>query len=169
MAKAFIVIEDKLVEQGKALEAIKRVLVAEGDEELSFLPGSEHGLDIRSFVGAKVTVLFAADLETAKRRIGLTKVLAKVHQVCVLTDLMFPVRTGGKEEPNGLTVLADCIDRGVPVVVCSDTNHHDVSYLKEIFPILGKAHPKGEIPVILDNKDWDKAVSEVLRLTAEPE
>jgi hypothetical protein len=77
---------------------------------------------------------------------------------------MFPFEKNGKEEPNGMTILATCIRENLPVVICSDTDHHEVNYLRDVFPILGKAHSKGEIPLIFDKKNWIKAVSELRRV-----
>ena len=165
--------EDKEEEQKKALGAIKVALNAEDDEEIgcTIIPGNPQvGLK-----NAGALILFASDLEVADRRITFLNEFLNNEEVGktaahgVITDLMFPKSKGAKEEPNGLSVIVSCIHSGIPVVVCSDTDHHDVVYLKTVFPVLGSAHPKGEIPIILDNKDWTKAVASLLNLMAKPE
>ena len=160
--KVFVVVEDKEEEQKRALMAIKVALDAVDDEEtwVRIMPGCPQvGLKM-----AKALILFASDLETADNKIFFLETAGRTGPTGVITDLMFPPKRGAKEEPNGLGVMVMCIKSGIPVVVCSDTDHHDVGYLKTVFPILGSAHPKGEIPVILDNKDWDVAVASLLRL-----
>jgi len=159
-----VVIEDKMQEQENALNAIVQALVKDGDEECCRLDIGSGAAQV-AYKESKVMVLFASDLTAARRRISLAVEFEEVvpHRV-VITDLMFPSDKGGREEPNGLGVLAYCIRQDLPVVVCSDTNHHDVGYLRDVFPLLGNMHAKGEIPVILDKKDWDRAVVEALRL-----
>ena len=155
MTRIIVVVEDKISEQENALEAIKAFYgPTEEMPRLEIIPGCPQvGL-----ADAKTLVLFASNLNTAKSRVEFLRKLMITAEVGVLTDLMFPVEKGGEEEPNGLGVIAECIEAGVPVVVCSDTDHHAVGWLRTTFPILGKAHPIGNIPVILDTKDWVKAI-----------
>lgn len=162
--KIIAVVEDKEEEQKKALEAIKCALGIETEELwVNITPGSPQvGLQ-----QAETLVLFAANLTVAQERMNFLSNLTDVAGV--ITDLMFPASVGAKEEPNGLGVIVSCIHSGIPVVVCSDTDHHDVGYLKTVFPVLSSAHPKGEIPVILDTKDWNVAVASLLKLMAKPE
>lgn len=165
--KLIVVVEDKEEEQKKALDAIKSALCPENEEELwaRIIPNSPQvGLK-----EAKILVLFASDLATALSRVEFLEEVGSTGMTGVITDLMFPKTAGAKEEPNGLGVIVACIHSGVPVVVCSDTDHHDVGYLKTVFPVLSSAHPKGEIPVILDTKDWVAAVSLLLKQFAKPE
>jgi len=160
-----VVVEDKEEERSNALEAIKRALVTPGATESRF--EYEKGREQIAFGGERpVMVHFAPHFALAHERISFAKELGDKGMVIssVITDLMFPANKGEKEEPNGLGVLATCIRDSLPVVVCSDTDHHDVNYLKDVFPILGSAHPRGKIPVILDKKDWDKAVAELLKM-----
>jgi len=165
--KVIVVVEDKEEEQKRALDAIKAALCPEGDEEswARITPNSPQV----SLKNAKVLVLFASDLEVALDRMEFLGHTSVAGIAGVITDLMFPKSKGAKEEPNGLSVIVSCVHSGVPVVVCSDTDHHDVGYLKTVFPVLGSAHPKGEIPVILDSKDWSAAVASLLKLMAKPE
>lgn len=165
--KIIVIVEDKEEEQKRALDAIKLALCPGGDEEMwaRIIPNSPQvGLK-----EAKTLILFASDLDTALTRIKFLEEVGSTGMTGAITDLMFPKTTGAKEEPNGLGVIVACIHSGVPVVVCSDTDHHDVGYLKTVFPVLSSAHPKGEIPVILDTKDWDAAVSLLLKQLAQPE
>ncbi|MFZ2253189.1 MAG: hypothetical protein WAW13_03395 [Minisyncoccia bacterium] len=172
-----IIVEDKEEEIRNAQMAVKSHFGIPSEEEgayfgIDFLKEKLGNPDWRVFKSgdALVSIMTARNLSEVKR--GLDKIyiqgFCKVfQQVGVITDLMFPKKKGGKEDPNGLCVLTDCIQKGLPVVVCSDTDHHDVGYLKDVFPVLGKAHPKGEIPVILDKKDWGRAVSELFRISVE--
>jgi hypothetical protein len=166
--KLFVVIEDKKEEQEKALSAIKETLEIDEDAENAgkIIPGSP----MFSFSKAKILVHFASELDTATHRVKFIREARSaggVDIVGIITDLMFPKNIGGEEEPNGFSVIAECITHDIPVVVCSDIDHHEVGYLKPIFPILGNAHPRGEIPIILDDKDWKKAISSLLKIRKE--
>lgn len=160
MLNIFVVVEDKQDQQAAALEAIKSAFVSfEQVSRGEVVPGCPMvGLKSRNNEDA-IQVLLANDLVWAKKKILFAKKLAGRAIVGVITDLMFPSKKGGEEEPNGLGVIAECIEANFPVVVCSDTDHHKVNYLRPVFPILSKAHPAGTIPVILDKKDWDRAVA----------
>jgi len=162
--KLFIVIDDKKAERIAALEAIKAALVQPGDEELPFAP--IEGCEQFAYKNAQLMIHFAPNLEWAIHRLDFVSKLGLAFEIMVLTDLMFPEGTGHREQANGMQVVTACIEKGLPVVVCSDTHHHDLNYLNGVWPILSKAHPKGEIPVILDKKDWGRAVSEALRISA---
>ncbi len=87
----------------------------------------------------------------------------------VLTDIHFPSLIGNdndKDKPNGLAVVAHCVEHNIPVSVCTDTNHHYSSYIDKVLPVLAK-HPNykaGRIPFTLDRKDWDKATKDLLSL-----
>ena len=161
-----LIVEDKKEEQEAALRAIQQVLEISGEPDIGYRASSTNSQ--MAFKDAKVLVMFAGSLGFWQtNRLELVMRLNKdiKGDVLVITDLMFPACEGGKEAPWGLEVVTECVKAGLPVVVCSDTDHHDVGWLKTVFPILGKAHPKGEIPVILDKKDWVKAVKEVLRVS----
>lgn len=162
--KMVLVFEDKEEERLKALNAIKEAFAANEEELTRFDP--VKGCEQVGFKEGKVLILFANNFEWAQHRLNFVKQFVGSEHISpvVITDLMFPVTSDGKEEPNGMRVLAQCISFGLPVVMCSDTDHHDVNYLMEVFPILAKAHPKSEIPLIFDNKDWSKAVGELRRI-----
>ena len=175
MITMFIIIEDKPEEQREAFEAVKRSLgkVVEAHDE--YLPRnhpkSAWTMALKPTDGKTdgTIVWIASNLAVYEMVVGMATGYFKkgvIGKVNVLTDLMFPAREGGKEEPNGLQVVAQCIESGLPVVVCSDTDHHDVQWLRPIFPLLEKAHPTGRIPVILDKKDWDKAVTSLADASA---
>jgi len=161
MIDVILVIEDKKEERDAAMQAIKKL-----NPHVTELAEAEFmGLVALKSSNAEggLMVWLTPDLEWAKHRLELlqkiTKVLGDKGRVGVITDLMLPARKDMKDEPNGLIVISKCIEAGLPVVVCSDTDHHDVAWLRPVFPILGKAHPVGNIPVILDKKDWEKALN----------
>ncbi|MDB4991828.1 MAG: hypothetical protein JWL75_73 [Parcubacteria group bacterium] len=165
MIGMFIIIEDKPAEQQAAYEAVKRSLgeVVEAHESWGSHAGFAWTMALKRVDGSGGTLVWIASnlrmLETVMSPALRFLESGAVSKINVLTDLMFPMQEGGKEEPNGLLIIAKCIEKGLPVVVCSDTDHHDVKWLCPVFPLLGKAHPAGQIPVILDKKDWDKAVA----------
>lgn len=164
--KIFLIVEDKKEEQEAALLAIQEVLEISGEPDIGYRAHSTNSQ--MAFKNAKVLVMFANCLGFWQtNRLELVMRLNKDlrSDVYVVTDLMFPASEGGKEAPWGLEVVTSCVKASLPVVVCSDTDHHDVGWLKTVFPVIGNAHPRGEIPVILDKKDWVKAVKEVLRIS----
>lgn len=160
MIDIIVIVEDRPEEQEMALEVVKQA--AGAVEEISReenIPGCPM-IGLKSLNGDGGTqIQFAANLKVAKEKIEFVQRLTGTARVGVITDLMFPLEKGGKEEPNGLGVIAECIGAKLPVVVCSDTDHHDVNWLKPVFPALARAHPAGNIPVILDKKDWEQAVT----------
>ena len=167
MLTIVVVVEDKQEEQAAALEAIKHAAGAvEEISRVEIIPGCPM-VALKSQNGDGGTqVLFAADLASAKDKIKFAQRLTGTAKVGVITDLMFPPKRDGKEEPNGLGVITECIAAKLPVVVCSDTDHHEVGWLHPVFPILGQAHPAGKIPVILDRKDWGQAVALLAEVSA---
>ncbi len=76
----------------------------------------------------------------------------------ILTDLMFPGGEGKGVQANGIDVILMAIEHKAPVVVCSDTDHHEVGFVPRLAATLAPLHPAGKIPVILDKKDWDAAM-----------
>jgi hypothetical protein len=162
MINIIILVEDKKDERDAAIEAIKKMhapaIEMARAENLGLVmlqvPGTNDGTMIQIAGSLEV---FEDKLKLVK---GIIEVMGPKYRYGVITDLMFPARRNGiKEEPNGLVVLTECIKEKLPVVVCSDTDHHDVAWLNTVFPILGQVHPAGEIPVILDKKDWEKSVT----------
>ena len=165
MITLYIIVEDKPEEQQKAFEAVKRSLgdVVEAHEDWGNHPKFAWGMALKPVDGSGGALVWIASNLRMQETVLIPALRflesGVIGEVKVLTDLMFPAQEGGKEEPNGLQVIAKCIEKGLPVAVCSDTDHHDVQWLRPIFPILEKAHPTGRIPIILDKKDWDAAVS----------
>lgn len=170
MFSIIVIVEDKKFEQDAAIEAIKNSLGSATEiarlevlGQVSYKTGDKDGTMIQ----------IASDLGRALDKIKLVEEIAGHDRdgsmrVGVITDLMFPRDGNGtKEEPNGLTVIAECIKLKLPVVVCSDTDHHDINWLKPIFPILEQAHPAGRIPRIFDKKDWRRAVELLNEMTAQ--
>jgi|CXWL01.1.fsa_nt_gi hypothetical protein len=161
-AKVIIVVEDKEIERAAAITAIRTSFIIE--EEGLCIDLGEHGSTV-AYKTVGLMVMLAHNLSVVDIQLSIfTYRGVETSGVGVITDLMFPAVAGGKEELNGLRVVTDCVRNGFPVVICSDTDHHDIHYLNNLFPILGKVHPKGEIPTILDKKDWNKAVTELRRL-----
>lgn len=85
----------------------------------------------------------------------------------VITDLHFPEMTSENSEysdaskPCGLAIVAEATAKGIPVVVCSNINHHFVDYPKKVIDVLATFHPVGSIPFVMDAKDWARAVVEL--------
>lgn len=112
-----------------------------------------------------VSIMTAVNLNEAKK--GLEKISGFSNifpTVGVITDLMFPGGPGGSVQANGIEVMLIAIERKIPVVVCSDTDHHEVGFVPRLATVLAPLHPSGKIPVILDTKDWNKAVLELVAL-----
>lgn len=114
-----------------------------------------------------VSIMTAVNLNEAKK--GLEKIFGAgfcnvFPTVGVITDLMFPGGPGKSVQANGIEVMLIAIERKIPVVVCSDTDHHEVGFVPRLATVLAPLHPSGKIPVILDTKDWNKAVLELVAL-----
>lgn len=88
----------------------------------------------------------------------------------IITDLHYPEMTSDNPDwsdatkPCGLAIVAEATAKGMPVVVCSNINHHFVDYPKKVIEVLGKFHPAGAIPFVMDNKDWRQAVLELKKI-----
>ena len=89
----------------------------------------------------------------------------------VMTDVFFPTRTGmSADEPNGMTVVEECLYHSKPVVWVTSTYHHGHktesvsgwgrSRGLEMFDC-NPSHPDGEAP----HKPWKKAFVGLLFLT----
>ncbi len=93
----------------------------------------------------------------------------------VITDLHFPERSEGRDEhidssrPCGIAIAAEAVRRGVPVVVCSNIDHHFADYLRIVIDVLSVQHPLRRIPFIMDAKDWDRAATELRKLITKRE
>ncbi len=164
--KTILVVEDKEDERESALEAIKLAFGVEPTDKVSRFDPMK-GRELFAFPDKKFQVYFAGTLRIAQLRLSWMKeggTFKEVVDMGVLTDLMFPANEAVNEEPNGIGVILDCFKEALPVVVCSDTDHHELNWAKDLWPFLARQHPKGEIPVILDRKDWGRAVGELIRI-----
>ncbi len=166
-----LIVEDKVEEQDRALAAVKNAFGIT-DEPFSESPVGIEGLTGWRFVlcGKKdgptgVMVFLASCLGAFRGRMDFLK-SGIFPKKLILTDLMFPMNMKGQEKMHGIEVLVDAIESGINVVVCSDTDHHDVPFMPSLIRVLEKNHPRGKIPVVLDRKDWDKAVALGLELLA---
>lgn len=171
--KVVIIIEDKKEELLFAIAAVKKELGVEGKEGMGitvddiFLDEKPwmHGFE---YVGH--TIVYANDLHGAEAALAFARRepqrLDKELELFILTDLMFPLNTGQQEQANGISVILDAVVAGIPVTVCSDTDHHQVKFLPKLYRELERAHPGARINLVLDKKDWTKAVQ--LLLSSKP-
>lgn len=164
-----LIVEDKDEEAVTAETAIKKHFGIPTEDSGSYLglANLREQLNLPSWRGYKnndnvITVMRARNLTEAKNGFDqMDRFITVFPKAGILTDLMFPGTTGIMQA-NGVEVLLTAIEKKLPVVMCSDTNHHDVGFVPLLAKMLGPAHPSGKIPVILDRKDWDKAVSELM-------
>jgi len=169
--KAIVIIEDKQEELLAAIAAVKEKLGVAGKEGL----GIEVG-DIATFkMGFELvednSLFFAHDLTTAENAIKFAqdKVQAGfVKEIYILTDLMFPLKKGGVEQANGVSIILDAVEASIPVAVCSDTDHHEVKFLPKLCRFLEQSKPGTKIDLVLDRKDWKKAIDLLLSHTLTP-
>lgn len=166
-----VIVEDKPEEQEKALAAVKQAFGITG-EPFGEGPSCMRELIGQHFVlyGEKdgptgVMVFLTSHLGGFRDRMVFLK-SGVFSKKLILTDLMFPMGMKGPEKMHGIEVLVDAIESGINVVVCSDTDHHDVPFMPSLIRVLEKNHPKGKIPVVLDSKDWGRAVVMGIELLA---
>lgn len=186
---AVLIVEDKPEEAGAAVNAVKSHLdIPLEDEGQCFGLGEKarvalnRSLDTLYKVGDRL-VLIAVASNLGEAHMAFERFIGKnakedskqvgtfasaFPQAVVITDLMFPGKNGNASiQANGIEVILEAIEYAVPVAVCSDTDHHDVSFMQPLAKVLEKLHPAGRIPVILDKKDWKKAVLEVMAILEE--
>jgi CheY-like chemotaxis protein len=94
----------------------------------------------------------------------------------IITDLHFPQGTEpgrwdkipyeflDNTKPCGFAIVAEATKRGIPVVICSDIDHHFAYYAKYFVGALEVLHPYKRIPFIMDRKDWEGCAQELQRL-----
>ena len=89
----------------------------------------------------------------------------------IATDLHFPERSNEEGElfsdqskPCGIAIVAEAARLALPVVVCSDIDHHFAGYLKVVVVALASFHPLKKIPFIMDGKNWERAAKELTEL-----
>jgi CheY-like chemotaxis protein len=95
-------------------------------------------------------------------------------KICgIITDLHFPESTSnnlGASDPNkacGFAIVAEATRKGVPVVVCSNIDHHFCEYAKIVVEVLEGFHPLKRIPFVIDSKNWERAVEQLQNLLKE--
>ena len=179
MANTLImIVEDKDEEALAAQTAIKNHFGISPDEQGSYmgLENVKEHLGLPDWRGYKVdggimTIMTAKNLAEAKK--GFTQIFGSEEtpgfrnvfpEVGIITDLMFPSDQGRSVQANGIEVILMALEYKTPVVVCSDTDHHEVGFVPKLAATLAPLHPAGKIPVILDAKNWDKAVAEVVAM-----
>jgi hypothetical protein len=173
--KAIVIIEDKREELLAAITAVK--------ERLGVASKQGLGIEVDGLFGEKSwkmgfevvghTIVYANHLAGAEEAIRFAREdpLVKMMSpegVFILTDLMFPLHQGGKEQANGISVILDAVEAGIPVTVCSDTDHHEVGFLPKLCRHLEAKNPGAKINLVLDKKDWKRAV-DLLIPHAEPQ
>ena len=151
---AIVIVEDKSEEMEIAVNAVKSQLGIPLDDE-----GQQFGLSEKSQapldkagerlykVSEKMVIIVCArDLGEAmvsfERFIGMTDkdgvkrggaFASFFTQSIIITDLMFPGKKGNTSiQANGIEVMLMAIEYKVPIVVCSDTDHHDVSFMQPL-------------------------------------
>ncbi len=140
MQKIILIVEDKSEELEKAKSVIAQIS------------------DCRAVV--------VSDLESFERVFN----SMKSNLFGVVTDIHFPANERLKEHtqnnPNGLSVVATCVDNNVRVAVCSDVNHHFCQYVDEPIRVFAshQNYTYGKIPFGRDNKDWSNALNNLLNL-----
>jgi hypothetical protein len=173
--KAIIVVEDKAEELEKAIAAIKERLAVGlapalvknrelvGEESLRYQTedpdtfGFEHLGSVAIFLAATaMSAAGALKLAKDEQRKG------RIEELFILTDLMFPSVKNGQEQANGISIIIDAVESGIPVVVCSDTDHHQVQFLPKMCNHIRERNQGAEVNLVLDQKDWKKAVELLL-------
>lgn len=84
----------------------------------------------------------------------------------IITDLHFCESSyedprNNPNAPCGLAVVVEAIERKIPVVICSDVDHHFAAYVTKIVRALEKSSAFGPIPFVMDSKNWEKAITEL--------
>lgn len=167
--KFIVIIEDKVEEIKKAIAVVKAKLGVAPDTEGLGIPVEEISafkMGFEFLAGTETTLVFAHDLNTGEQAISFVKDKKDKgfagDGVFILTDLMFPLRKGGLEQANGISVVLEAVEAGFPVTICSDTDHHEVRFLPKLCRSLEALHPDAKIKLILDSKNWVKAVDALL-------
>lgn len=111
------------------------------------------------------TPIIAGNLEDGMRLFG----QLKDKLFGVITDLHYQSMKhsdADAEKPNGLAMVALCVDAGIRVGVCSDVNHHFSQYLKIPVRVFAghSNYPFSNIPFSEDSKNWGVIVNQLLNL-----
>lgn len=84
----------------------------------------------------------------------------------VITDLHFPQMDfkhpkDSADKPSGFAVIVQAVQVKIPVVVCSNIDHHFADYAQIV--IKGLESITGQkIPFVMDNKNWQRAAEELI-------
>ena len=86
----------------------------------------------------------------------------------IVTDLHFPQMGFGHpkdsaDKPSGFAVIIQAILANVPVVVCSNIDHHFADYAQVVIKGLEKMGGQ-PIPFIMDRKDWQRAAEKLINI-----
>ena len=80
--------------------------------------------------------------------------------VGILTDLHFPVREGGSPEgASGAHIVLKSLEADIPVVICSDIDHHYATWATDLVGAIEKATGKKVAGFVQDSKNWERALS----------
>ena len=83
--------------------------------------------------------------------------------VGTLTDLHFPVREGGSPEgASGLHIVYKALEAGIPVVICSNIDHHYATWATDLVGAIEKATGKKVAGFVQDSKNWERALGLLL-------
>lgn len=83
--------------------------------------------------------------------------------VGILTDLHFPFREGRNPEGAcGLHVVLKALEKGLPVAICSNIDHHFANWATDLVRAIEQATGKKVAGFVQDSKDWERAVSLLL-------
>jgi len=83
--------------------------------------------------------------------------------VGILTDLHFPVREGGSPEgASGLHIVYKALEAGIPVVICSNIDHHYATWATDLVGAIEKATGKKVAGFVQDSKNWERALGLLL-------
>ena len=133
MIKKIIVVEDKTEELEKACDLV----MAKGFMPLACATNEDAVDTIKKYQG--------------KGLVG------------ILTDLHFPVREGGSPEgASGLHIVYKALEAGIPVVICSNIDHHYATWATDLVGANEKATGKKVAGFVQDSKNWERALGLLL-------
>ena len=86
----------------------------------------------------------------------------------IVTDLHFPQMgfdhpKDSADKPSGFAVIIQALLANVPVVVCSNIDHHFADYAQVVIKGLEKMSGQ-PIPFIMDEKNWQRAAEQLINL-----
>jgi hypothetical protein len=125
----------------------------------------EQSLAKRAVIESGNTPMLTGNLEDGIRL--LTQLSAVIFGV--VTDLHYQSRLmsdADADKPNGLAIVALCVEKNIRVGICSDINHHFSEYLKVPVKVLAshQSYSYGKIPFSEDSKNWNSIVTQVINL-----